>query len=74
MSVALTLSISPGFFLVVCKAMLPKTLIFADAMLCTALASLVHASGPPQGPIYLPLGHTLYILASTNNGRNAHSA
>ena len=45
-------------------------------MLCFVLhsASHAHALGPPQGPIYLPLGRTLSILVSTNNVRDAHNA
>ena len=41
---------------------------------CTALASHVHAPGPPQGPTYLHLGPYLSILASTNNSGVAHDA
>ena len=73
-SVVLMLSTSPGFYLVVHKAMLPRTHILANAILCTELASHANAPGPPQGSTYLPLGHTLSILASTNNGGNAHNA
>ena len=54
--------------------MLPRTLILADAMPCTASESHVHAQGPPQGPKYLPLGHTLSILVSINNVGDAHNA
>ena len=74
MSVLLMLSTSTGFPLMVCKAMLPGTLILPDAMPCTVSASHAHAPGPPQGPTYLPLGHILSILAGTNNGRNTHNA
>ena len=74
MSVLLMLSTSTRFSLVVHKAMLPGTLILAYAMPCTVSASHAHALGPPQGPIYLPLGHTLSTLASINNGGNAHNA
>ena len=54
--------------------MLPRALISTDAMLYTASASHVHALGSPQGPTYLPLGHTLSILIITNNGGNTHNA
>ena len=74
MSVVLMLSTSTGFSLMVRKAILPRTLILADVMLCTASASHVHAPGLPQRPTYLPLGHTLSILAGTNNGGNTHNA
>ena len=56
------------------KAIFPRTLILADAMLCTASASHAHAPGPPQGPTYLPQGHTLSILAGTNNSGVTHDA
>ena len=74
MSVVLMLSTSTGFSLTVYKSMLPGTLILAEAMPCTMSASHVHALGLLQGPIYLPLGHTLSILAGTNSGGNAHNA
>ena len=54
--------------------MLQKTLISTDTMLCTALASHAHALDPPKGPIYLPLGHTISILVSTNYVGDAHDA
>ena len=54
--------------------MLPRILISIDATPCTALASHAHTSGPPQGPTYLPLGHTPSILVNTNNVRDAHNA
>ena len=74
MSVVLMLYTSPRFSLVVHKAMLPRTLILVDATLSTALASYVHALVLPQGPTYLHRGHTLSILASTNNGGATHDA
>ena len=56
-----------GFFHIVHKEMLLRTLISSDATLCTASASYTYALGPPQGPRYLLLGHTLSILVSTNS-------
>ena len=71
----LTFSTRSGFCLVIHKAMLPRThFISTDATFCTALASHVHTLGPPQGPTYLSLGHTLSILVSTNNVSNANDA
>ena len=42
-------------------------------MPCTALASHVHAPGPPQGPTYLPLGHTPSILVGNKSDGDAHN-
>ena len=41
---------------------------------CTMSASHAHALGPPQGPTYLSLGHTPYILVDNNNDGDAHDA
>ena len=68
------LSTKTEFFLVVCKAMLLGTLILADTTPCTVSSSHAHALGVPQGPTYLPLGHTISILVGTNNIGNAHNA
>ena len=73
-SAVLMFSTRSGFSLFVCKAMLPRTLISIDAMLCTASASHVHAPGPPQGPTYLPLGCTPSTLVNTNNVGDTHDA
>ena len=54
--------------------MLPKTLISIDAMPCTASASHANATGPPQGPIYLPLGHTPSTSVNTKSDRDTHDA
>ena len=43
-------------------------------MPCTASTSHVHATGPPQGPTYLPPGHTLSILVDTKSDGDAHDA
>ena len=63
-----------GFSLFICKEMLPKTLTTTGAMPCTVSASHVHALGLPQGPTYLPLGHTPSILVDTNNDGDAKYA
>ena len=43
-------------------------------MPCTASTSHVHATGPPQGPTYLPPGHTPSILVDTKRDGDAHDA
>ena len=68
------LSTIAGLSLMVRKAILPRTVILADIMPYTASVSRGHAPGLPQRPTYLPLGHTLSILASTNNCGNAQDA
>ena len=62
------------FFLFVHKAMLPRTLISIDATPCTALASPDHALHPPQGPTYLPPGHTPSILVNIRSTGDTHDA
>ena len=74
MSAVLMFSTRSGFSLFGRKAILPRTLISIDAIPCTASASHVHAPGPPQGPIYLPLGHTTSTLINTRSSRDAHNA
>ena len=54
--------------------MLPRIVSSADATLCTASASHAHTLGPPQGPTYLPLGHTLSTLVNTKNDGDTHDA
>ena len=54
--------------------MLPRTLTTTDPTPYTASASNAHALGLPQGPIYIPLGHTPSILVNTNNISDAHDA
>ena len=73
-SVVLMYSTRSGFSLLVCKAILPRTLTTTDAMPCTISASYVYALDPPQGPTHLPLGCTLSILVDTNNDGYAHNA
>ena len=53
--------------------MLPRTLISINATPCIASASHAHALDLPQGPTYLPLGHTPSILVNTNNIGDAHN-
>ena len=65
-------SIRSRFSLFVHKALLPGTLISADGMPCTASASHAHASGLPQGPTYLPPGHTPSILVDTKSDGDAY--
>ena len=73
-SVVLMYSTRSGFFLIVCKIMLPKTLMKTDAMLCNISASHAYALCLPKGPIYLPLGHSPSILVNTNSVGDAHTA
>ena len=54
--------------------MLPRTLTITDFMPCTVSVSHVYALGPPQGPMYLLLGHTPSILVNTKNDRDAQDA
>ena len=54
--------------------MLLRTLTTTDARLCTVSASHAYALGPPQGPTYLPLGHTPSILVDIKNDGDAHDA
>ena len=55
-------------------AMLPRTLATADAMLCTAPASYLHALSLLWGPMCLPLGHMFSNLPNTSNIWEAHNA
>ena len=73
-SVVLMYSTRSGFSLSIHKQCFQGQLTTTDAMPCTASASHAHALGPPQGPTYLPLGHTPSILVNTNNDRDAHDA
>ena len=54
--------------------MLPRTFIATDSIPYTALASHSHTLRPPQGPIYLLLGHTISILINTNSVGDTYNA
>ena len=73
-SVVIMYSTISRFLSFIHNAMFPRILTLTNAMLCIASASHAYALGPPLGITHLPLGHTPFILVSTNNDRDTHDS